>query len=112
MSDYKENYKIYQLAMQKGVKPADEWKLLEGKLDGTTTYKEGYVPKGSELKLWAKDPAGSQLALFPVLQNPSFKPDNKAFSSGAKFEGNSTYTGDYIGKSLQACPAELVQAGR
>lgn len=91
-TNYAQDYKKWQADRVVIPKQAD-YVPNQAPFEGHSTYKGHYVP-------------------LPVAPARSFRPDNQAFQSDAKFEDGTMYRHDYTPKEIQICEAAYIDQGR
>ena len=111
-------YKPLPLSKNPPMRPTSAGKVRDAPFDGTTNYSQDY-------KKWAmqkqqphhREDYHPNLAPFegkptykahyvphPAMPAHSFRPDNRAFQSNARFEDGTMYRTDYTKKDMPPCP--------
>lgn len=107
------------------MKPSDANKLTNAPFDGTTNYaqnykqwqiqrveqpiRDGYHPNNAPFE--GQSTQKAHYIPHGIQPNRSYKPDNTAFMSNARFEDNTMYRQDYVPKPRAPCPCFDPNAG-
>lgn len=118
-------YKELPLSKNPPVRPTSAGKSKNLPFDGTTNYtqdykkwqiqkvephaREGYHPTNAPFEGMSTQKA--HYIPHHLQPNPSFKPDNTAFQSSARFEDGTMYRQDYVPKPRATCPCFDPNAG-
>lgn len=123
---HKSTYREMPLVKVQAQRPVSANRMRDAPFDGTTNYSQDYRKWQAERALVPKQPdyvpnqapfEGNSTykghyvphSIGPVR---SFRPDNQAFHSDAKFEDGTMYRQDYTPKEIQICEAAVIDQGR